>query len=153
MGHAYIGIGSNLDDPVGKVRRGIEKLRSFGQLLAVSSLYRTAPWGPVQDQPDFVNAVVLLETLRSPHELLAALKAAEEELGRNGNGARYGPRAIDFDILTYDDIEVDDENLRIPHPRLRERAFVLVPLAEIAKEYEPLRDALDATERAKAARI
>jgi 2-amino-4-hydroxy-6-hydroxymethyldihydropteridine diphosphokinase len=152
MAHAYIGIGSNLGDPVVQVRRGIEKLRSFGQVLAVSSLYRSLPWGPVQDQPDFVNAVILIETLRGPRELLAALKAAEEELGREP-GARWGPRAIDFDILTYDDIDFDDGTLRIPHPQLRGRAFVLVPLAEIASEYAPLLAGLSSEELTRVRRL
>ncbi len=140
MPRTYVGIGSNLEDPVNQVRSAIEILRSFGEVVAVSSLYRTAPWGK-KDQPEFVNAVVLLETLRSPHELLMALKKAESELGRRGS-ERWGPRTIDFDILTYADVTIDEPDLKIPHPFLLERAFVLVPLAEIEPSYADARDAL-----------
>jgi 2-amino-4-hydroxy-6-hydroxymethyldihydropteridine diphosphokinase len=145
MARAYVGIGSNLEDPVSQVRSAIEILRSFGEVAAVSSIYRTAPWGK-KDQPEFVNAVVLLVTLRSPHELLMGLKKAESELGRRGS-ERWGPRTIDFDILTYDDETIDEPDLKIPHPQMSERAFVLVPLAEIDSAYAAARDALPASER------
>ncbi len=140
MSKAYISLGSNLNDPVRQVRGAIDILRAFGEVIAVSSIYRTAPWG-VEDQPEFVNAVVLLETLRSPHELLMGFKKAERELGR-GHSEHWGPRAIDFDILTYDDLIVDEPDLVIPHPYMLERAFVLVPLAEIEPDYTAARDAL-----------
>lgn len=140
MARVYISIGSNLDDPVAQVRGAIDVLRSFGEVLAVSSIYRTTPWG-VPDQPEFVNAVALLETLRMPDELLMALKKAERELGR-GHSERWGPRSIDFDILTYDDLTVDEPDLKIPHPYMMGRAFVLVPLAEIEPTYAQARDAL-----------
>jgi 2-amino-4-hydroxy-6-hydroxymethyldihydropteridine diphosphokinase len=137
---AYVGLGSNEGDAIANVRRGFEALVRIGSVLRRSSLYRTPPWGKT-DQPDFVNAVALLETQLMPQELLDALKATEKQLGRTA-GERWGPRVIDFDILTYDDLELDQPNLRVPHPHLRERAFVLVPLAEIDARYEPLRDAL-----------
>ncbi len=138
---AYIGIGSNLDDPASYVRAAIEALRGLGEVRAVSSLYLTEPWG-VEDQPKFVNAVAALETILSPMELLLALKAAEAELGREPDGERWGPRVIDFDILTYGSETVDEPGLTIPHPRMKERAFVLVPLAEIDSRFAALRDAL-----------
>ncbi len=141
MSLVYISIGSNLNDPVAQVRRGVDALRIFGEVKAVSPFYRTRPWGAVSDQPDFVNAVVALETHRPPRELLASLKAEERRLGRV-EGERWGPRAIDFDILTYGDETVDEYDLRIPHPRLNDRAFVLVPLADLDERYAGARDAL-----------
>jgi len=144
---AYIGVGSNLDDPVRQVSAAIEALGSLGEVSAVSSLYRTQPWGKT-DQPAFVNAVVALETTLRPHALLGALKRLETQLGRARTSERWGPRRIDFDILMYGDEEIDDGDLVIPHPRLHERAFVLVPLAEIAPQYAAMRDALDERERA-----
>lgn len=140
---AYISIGSNLNDPVAQVRRGVDALRIFGEVKAVSPFYRTKPWGDVNDQPDFINAVVALDTHRAPRELLASLKAEEKRLGRTP-GERWGPRAIDFDILTYGDETVDEYDLRIPHPRMNERAFVLVPLADLDERYVCTRDALGA---------
>lgn len=104
------------------------------------------------DQPDYVNAVALLETALAPPALLAGLKAIETSLGRIP-GERWGPRAIDLDLLAYDDLEVEVKDLRVPHPRLRERAFVLVPLAEIDSGYEPSRAALPAEELAGVVRI
>jgi len=142
MSRTYISIGSNLNDPVAQVRSAIDTLRAFGEVIAVSSIYRTAPWG-VLDQPEFVNAVALLETLRTPDELLMAFKKAEREFGR-GHSEHWGPRAIDFDILTYDDETIDEPDLKIPHPHMLERAFVLVPLAEIEPRYAAARDALGA---------
>lgn len=146
MIRAYIGIGSNLDDPGLQVRHAIEALRALGDVAAVSSLYRTAPWGKT-DQPDFVNAVVALDTKLEPRPLLHGLKWLERDLGRvEDDGERWGPRRIDFDILLYGDQEVHDNDLIVPHPRLRERAFALVPLAEIAPRYRPLLDALSPEE-------
>jgi 2-amino-4-hydroxy-6-hydroxymethyldihydropteridine diphosphokinase len=96
-------------------------------------LYRTKPWGE-RDQPDFVNAAVLLETPLSPRDLLGELKRLERELGRVETH-RWGPRVIDLDILAYDDLTLDEPNLTIPHPRLHERAFALIPLAEIDQTF------------------
>jgi 2-amino-4-hydroxy-6-hydroxymethyldihydropteridine diphosphokinase len=143
---AYIGIGSNLDEPEHQVRHAIEALRALGDVAVVSSLYRTAPWGKT-DQPDFVNAVVALDTKLEPRPLLHGLKWLERDLGRVEDGERWGPRKIDFDILLYGDQEVHDNDLIVPHPRLRERAFALVPLVEIAPRYRPLLDALTPDER------
>ena len=99
-----------------------------------SSNYRTSPWG-VQDQPDFVNAAIEIATVLSPEQLLARMKDVEQRLGRNrAVERRFGPRTIDLDLLAYDDIVRDTGDLTLPHPRLFERAFVLVPLAEIAPD-------------------
>jgi len=104
------------------------------RLLARSADYRTPPWGVV-DQPPFVNATIAVTTSLSPHELLALTKATEHALGRNSARERHwGPRPIDLDILAYDDVELHDPDLTLPHPYMFERAFVLVPLAEIAPD-------------------
>ncbi len=149
--HAYVGIGSNVGNPVENVERAFEALVEIGTVVRRSSLYRTRPWGKI-DQPDFINAVALLETQRSAHALLDALKTAEKNLGRMP-GERWGPRAIDLDLLTYDDVTIEDAKLKVPHPHLRERAFVLVPLAEIDERYEALRDALDPSDLSGVARL
>jgi 2-amino-4-hydroxy-6-hydroxymethyldihydropteridine diphosphokinase len=133
------------------VERAIEGLREFGAVLRRSSLYRTRPWG-YAGQPDFVNAVVTLSTDLSPLDLLRALQALERRLGRVP-GIRWGPRAIDLDILTYDDVQTSDAGLRLPHPHLYERAFVLVPLAEIDPAFARARDALDPVEVAGVAAL
>jgi 2-amino-4-hydroxy-6-hydroxymethyldihydropteridine diphosphokinase len=137
---AYVGVGSNLGDPEANVRDAIAALGELGAVERTSSLYRTKAWGKT-DQPDFVNAVALLETGLNPRSLLIALKAIEAELGRVPS-ERWGPRAIDLDILTFDDLQIEEEGLAIPHPSMNERAFVLVPLAEIDPSFAPLRDAL-----------
>ena len=129
-----------------RVRNGIKALRALGEIAAVSSLYHTVPWGKA-DQPDFINAAVALDTQLRPRELLAALKALERELGRLRN-ERWGPRRIDFDILTYGDECIDDGDLVIPHRRLYQRAFALVPLAEIAPQFAEQRDKLSAEDLA-----
>lgn len=149
--HSYLGLGANLGDPAAAVRRAFDALAAIGEVRARSSLYRTRPWGN-PNQPDFVNAVAMLETQLPPLELLAAVKAIETRLGRVA-GERWGPRSIDIDVLTYDDLEIDVPGLRVPHDHLRERAFVLVPLAEIDTRYEPLRAALPAEELAGVARM
>ena len=137
---AYIGIGSNLGDSEKNVRDAIAALGELGAVERMSSLYRTKAWGK-SDQPDFINAVALIETGLNPRSLLIALKAIEVELGRIPS-ERWGPRAIDLDILTFDDLRVEEEGLTIPHASMDERAFVLVPLAEIDPSFAPLRDAL-----------
>lgn len=146
MHRAFVGIGSNLGDRAANVERALESLEAAGNVARVSSLYRTVPWGNV-GQPWFLNAVALLETELSPHELLAVLQAAETRLGRE-RGKRWGPRSIDLDLLLYDEVEIDDARLRVPHRHLCDRAFVLVPLAEIDARFTALRDALDASELA-----
>ena len=131
---AYIALGSNLDDPAAQVEGGIEELAMLPdtRLGAVSSLYRTAPVG-YADQPDFINAVAMIETELSPRALLDALLAIERRYARV-RGVRNGPRTLDLDIVMYGDAAHSEDALTIPHPRMHERAFVLVPLAEIAPD-------------------
>lgn len=143
---AYVGIGTNLGDRERNVERALEALGNAGSVRAVSSFYRSTPWGKI-DQPWFLNAVAELSTSQSPRELLTALLSIERRLGRTP-AERWGPRIIDLDLLLYDDLTIDEEDLRVPHPRLRERAFVLVPLAELDERFAAWRDALDASERA-----
>lgn len=147
MIRAAIGLGSNLGNSRQTLATAVHRLREFGHVAAVSSLYRSEPWG-VEDQPPFLNAVAVIETAVAPHELLAALKRLEVELGREP-GLRWGPRAIDLDILSYGSESVDEPELQIPHPRLAERAFVLVPLAEIDERYREALEALPIEERRK----
>jgi len=141
---AYIGIGSNLGRRVANVERAFAAIGELGTLLAKSSIYRSDPWGKV-DQPWFANAVALLQTALSPRDLLEALQAAEQRLGRTP-GERWGPRVIDLDLLLYDELDIDETSLRVPHPHLRERGFVLVPLAQIDARFAALRDALPESE-------
>lgn len=142
---AAIGIGSNVGDSPAIVRRAFTRLGELGVVRARSRLYRSAPWG-VTDQPPFVNAAVLLETELRPRALLDALKHIEHEEGRSVT-YRWGPRVLDLDILTYGDERVEEPDLAIPHARLHERAFVLVPLAEIDPRWIAARDALPPGER------
>ena len=131
---AYIALGSNMNDPVAQVASGVEALAMLpdSRVAAISSLYRTAPVGYLQ-QPDFVNAVAMIETALDPRALLEALLAIESRHGRVRD-VPNGPRTLDLDILLYGDARHDDAELTIPHARLHERAFVLVPLAEIAED-------------------
>ncbi len=130
---AYIGLGSNLDGPERQVRRGIAALRGLPQVksLRASALYRTAPWGRL-DQPPFINAVVEIETEMAPRTLLEALLDAERAAGRRRDGTLWGPRVLDLDVLLYGDACIDEPGLHLPHLRLHERAFVLLPLADLA---------------------
>jgi 2-amino-4-hydroxy-6-hydroxymethyldihydropteridine diphosphokinase len=130
MARAYVGLGGNLGDRRANLRAAVAALRRAATVVAVSSLYETAPVG-YRDQGAFLNAVVALETPRSPAELLDALLAVERDLGRERT-FKNAPRTVDLDILLYDDLIVDQGDLTIPHPRMTERAFVLAPLAEIA---------------------
>ena len=129
-----LGLGGNLGDPEATIARAYAVLRGRGHVRveAVSSLYRTAPWGPVA-QSDFANACALGTTDLAPRALLAEIKAVEVLLGRL-EGERWGPRAIDIDILFYAGVAEKAPDLVIPHRSLFERAFVLVPLAEIAPD-------------------
>lgn len=137
--NACIGLGANLGHPQDAVRGAIASLRELphSRLLAASRLYRTPAWGRV-DQPDYVNAAVLLETSLAPQDLLDHLLGIERKAGRSRGGEtasmRWGPRVLDLDLLLYGDRTVDQPGLRVPHPHLHERAFALVPLAEIAAE-------------------
>lgn len=132
---AWIGLGSNLDDPVAQVSRALDALAGIEQtyLLQASSLYASPPMGP-PDQPEYVNAVAGLLTTLTPDALLDALQAIEQAHGRVRTGERWGPRTLDLDLLLYDDLQLETGRLTLPHPGLHERAFVLHPLAEVAPE-------------------
>lgn len=146
MARAGIGLGSNLGDPAANVRAGIDALAEVGTVVARSRLYRTKPWG-FTEQPDFCNAAAIVDTELAPRELLDRLKDLERGLGRT-QSERWGPRAIDFDILFYEELRVNEPGLQIPHPRLRERAFALIPLAEIDERFAADAAELPAAERA-----
>ena len=133
MAIAAIALGSNLGDPRANVERAIAQLGTLGTVTKRSTLHETKPWG-VREQPDFINAVVLLETQLAPRALLTALQRIEREMGRVKT-YKWGPRAIDLDIVLYDDLVVDEPDLKIPHPHFREREFVLGPLSEIDERY------------------
>ncbi|TAN05123.1 MAG: 2-amino-4-hydroxy-6-hydroxymethyldihydropteridine diphosphokinase [Rhodanobacteraceae bacterium] len=129
---AYVALGSNLDDPRAQVERGFAALAALPRtrLRARSHLYRTPPWG-VLEQPDFINAAAWLATELPARGLLRALLALEVRAGRV-RGRRNGPRVLDLDLLVYGDAVVDEPGLVLPHPRLHARAFVLLPLADVA---------------------
>lgn len=131
---AYIALGANLGDPLRTVRAAITALQEMpnARFIAGSSLYRTAPVG-LKHQPDFINAVVELETALAPAELLTRLFAIEAAFGRV-RSIRNAPRTLDLDLLLYGDQILDLPELTLPHPRMTERAFVLAPLAEIAPD-------------------
>lgn len=128
----YIALGTNLGQRLANLRAAIEALTPDVRVLAESHVYETPPWG-YEDQPAFLNMVVKAGTDLEPEALLKYLKQLEVELGREQN-FRWGPRLIDLDILFYDDLILDTPPLVIPHPRLHERAFVLVPLADVAPD-------------------
>jgi 2-amino-4-hydroxy-6-hydroxymethyldihydropteridine diphosphokinase len=134
MPTAFLGIGGNVGDSRATLDRAVSML-SEGRdvrLLARSSDYLTPPWG-VENQAPFVNLCLMVETTLTPRQLLGHIQKVERSLGRNRAAeTRWGPRTCDIDILAYDDVEMTDGDLTVPHPRLFERAFVLVPLAEIA---------------------
>lgn len=129
---ALVGLGSNLDDPEQQIRRALEALGTLAatRLVRASRLFRSAPWG-VTAQPSFINAVAELTTRLPPRALLAALLALEHAHGRRRDGSRWGPRTLDLDLLTWGDLQLDEPGLTLPHPHMAERAFVLMPLAEL----------------------
>ena len=129
---AFIGLGSNLADPMVQVRQAFKELEAIPgtRVTARSSLYRTSPVGYLE-QPEFINAVASVQTTLEPRALLAALLAIEDRHGRR-RGMRNAPRTLDLDLLLYGEEVLDRDGLTLPHPRLHERAFVLAPLAEIA---------------------
>ena len=131
---AWLGLGGNLGDPQGAMAKALRAIDADPRTRVdlVSSIYRTPPWG-LTDQPDFLNAAAAVETERSPRELLDLCLDAEKALKRV-RAERWGPRTIDIDVLLFDDLAVDEPGLQLPHPRLADRAFVLLPLAEIAPE-------------------
>lgn len=129
---ATLGLGGNLGDPVTAFAAALARLRTHAavELKATSSVWRTAPWGKL-DQPEFRNMAVLIETSLSADDLLALCLDIERQSGRERR-ERWGPRTLDIDILTYGGETIDRPGLQVPHPRIAERAFVLAPLAEIA---------------------
>jgi len=154
MTRAYVGIGSNVGDSAGIVREAFDRLARLGANFVNSDLYVTKPWG-MTDQPDFINAAAGFDTDLGAHELLAELKRIEAEFGRH-RGERWGPRTLDLDLLLYGEAVIDEPGFAIPHTQLRERAFVLEPLAGIAADAKvppdgrmvgQLRDALPREDR------
>jgi 2-amino-4-hydroxy-6-hydroxymethyldihydropteridine diphosphokinase len=136
MADVLIALGGNLGDVRATFKKAIANLCGMAQaaLLARSSDYTTPPWGDEQ-QPRFINACIEIETTLDPHALLFTLHKVEKKFGRDrASEIRWGPRTLDLDLIAYDDVSIQKPELTLPHPRLFERAFVLVPLAEIAPE-------------------
>jgi len=127
---AYLGIGSNLGDRLAHLQGAVDGLDAADgvEVVAVSAVYETDPIGP--EQPDYLNAVVAVDTTLTPRELLAVGQRLEAEAARV-RGERWGPRTLDVDILVYGDVVVDEPDLQVPHPRWRERDFVLAPLSDL----------------------
>ena len=135
---AFIGLGANVGAAAATLRAALDELADLPRtrLLRASRLYRTPAWG-VEAQPDFVNAVAALETRLAARELLDALLEIERRHGRDRHREqRWGPRTLDLDLLLYGAMEIDEPGLRVPHPQLHRRGFVLVPLLEIAPDLE-----------------
>ncbi len=133
MDNVFISMGSNLGDKIGNCRKAANEIAGFCEVIRVSSLYETEPVGK-EDQPNFINCVSQIETNLSPHELLKELNSIEEKLGRVRT-EKWGPRTIDLDIIFYNDKEIKDDDLIIPHPRAHLRRFVLEPICEIDPEF------------------
>ncbi len=138
MAEAFLGLGSNLGNRRANLRAALIRLAPPVRLVAVSRLYQSEPLAApgIDKQPAFLNAVARVETSLSPDELLELVKRVEWSLGRR-RGIRWGPRPIDIDILLYDDLRLKSDRLTIPHPAIRERSFVLAPLADLAGEFKP----------------
>jgi GTP cyclohydrolase IV len=132
MHNVYLGLGTNLGDRRANLSQALQRLQSFGTVEKVSRCYETKPVG-YEEQPDFLNLTCLVTTAMSPSQLLHSLKEIERQMGRKAN-FRNAPRPMDLDILFFDNLVVDTAELTIPHPRMHERAFVLVPLADIAPD-------------------
>ncbi|MCI0400272.1 MAG: 2-amino-4-hydroxy-6-hydroxymethyldihydropteridine diphosphokinase [Gammaproteobacteria bacterium] len=135
MTRTYVGLGSNLDDPEKQIQMALRALAALPQttLIRHSALYRSPPMGP-QDQPDYINAVALLETDLPARELLHCMLEIERRQGRVRTGKRWGPRTLDLDLLVYGEERWSDELLTVPHPEIPNRAFVLYPLSELAPD-------------------
>lgn len=144
---AFIGLGGNEGQPIENIRAAIERVAALPNttLKATSPAYWTPAWGVASPQPDYLNAVIQIETALSAHELLLALQVIEHDFGRIRGPERYAARTLDLDILVFGESVIEDEVLSIPHPRLEERAFVLLPLADIAPDLDiPGLDRVDA---------
>jgi 2-amino-4-hydroxy-6-hydroxymethyldihydropteridine diphosphokinase len=135
MVRAYIGLGANLGDPARQLRAALDGIARLpmSRMLRASSLYRSPPMGPA-DQPPYCNAVCEIETALAPRELLDGLLALERAAGRTRGGDRWGPRTLDLDILHIEQVVLDEPRLHLPHPGLRQRRFVLIPLAALAPD-------------------
>ncbi|NJN44873.1 MAG: 2-amino-4-hydroxy-6-hydroxymethyldihydropteridine diphosphokinase [Anaerolineae bacterium] len=133
MSKTYLALGTNLGDRLANLKGAIAALPPTVRVIRESSVYETEPWG-FENQPNFLNQVIEAETTLPPTDLLHHLKSLENQLGRKPS-FQFGPRLIDLDILFYDDLVLDTLALSIPHPRLHERAFVLIPLADIAPDF------------------
>ncbi len=131
---AYLGLGSNIGDRLSNMRAAVEYIRNYRGccIVDVSALYETKAVGVIE-QPDFLNAVISIRTILTPKDLLEMCRSIENELGRKRT-IRWGPRVIDVDILVYDNLMIKTDELTIPHPEMTSRAFVMVPLAEIAPD-------------------
>ena len=136
----FVGIGANLGDPAGQVRAALISLAALG-LIRASSLYRSEPVGD-PGQPWYVNAVAELEPVLEPRALLLELQALERAAGRPAKRPKNAPRSLDLDLLLYGTREIDEPGLRVPHPRYRDRRFVLVPLLELAPDLADPSDGL-----------
>lgn len=132
-----VGLGSNLDSPARQIDTAFEMLGSLpdSELLSRSSLYRSAPLGGIE-QPDFFNAVASMMTTLGVREFLEQLQGIERARGREPGGARWGPRVLDLDLLAYDDLIMDEAGLTVPHPGIALRNFVLLPLREVAPDFD-----------------
>jgi GTP cyclohydrolase-4 len=128
----YLSLGTNLGNRLDNLKHALESLKEFCQVVASSSVYETDPWG-YEDQPIFFNQVVKIETILEPLQLLREIKKIELEMGRIPT-FQYGPRLIDIDILLYDKLVMNSPELKIPHPQMKSRAFVLSPLVEIVPD-------------------
>lgn len=133
---AYLALGSNLGNPTAQLGAALHGIKSIAQteLLRQSSLYRSPAWGSVEAQPDYVNAVVAVRTTLSPLDLWLATCRVEQAQGRVRTDERNAARTLDIDLLLYDNLVMHDQQLTLPHPRMHERAFVLLPLVEIAHD-------------------
>ncbi len=135
MAIVYIALGANLGEPEKQAQNAILAIKQIPQtqIVNVSPFYRSKPLGP-QDQPDYLNAVIKIDTLLSPFTLLKALQTIEKELGRERKAERWGPRTLDLDILLYDNMTINTDTLIIPHYDMYNREFVLYPLFDIAPD-------------------
>ena len=133
---AWIGLGSNMGVPEARLNEANRRLKETEgiELKRCSGFYHTAPWGN-EDQDEFLNAVAVLDTALQPLDLLKTLLTIENQMGRMRHGDRWGPRCIDLDLLTYEDLQMKSPKLVLPHPRMHMRAFVLRPLLELDPEF------------------